>query len=70
MSALLHSRGCWVDVLAHPLAVRLGALAPRLGLTDLDLGLRGLLELCLLPFQGNLGRSRGVTALGISYLRV
>lgn len=50
-----YSRGCWVDVLAHPLAVCLGALLPRLGLAQLDLSLWIHLLLCLLPLLGNLG---------------
>lgn len=50
-----HSRGCRVDVLAHPLAVRGGALAPRLGLAFLHCGFGGGLgELCLLPLLGDL----------------
>lgn len=56
-----HSRGCRVDVLAHPLAVRWGALAPGLGLALLHCALWGcLLELCLLPLLSNLWWSRDV----------
>lgn len=59
-SPALHSRGCWVDVLAHPLAVRLGPLAPRLGLAGFHCAFRGrcLLKLCPLPLLGNLRWSR------------
>lgn len=53
-----HSRGCRVDVLAHPLAVCLGSLVSRLGLIHLDVGLWIPLMLCLFPFLGNLGGSK------------
>lgn len=56
-----HSRGCRVDVLAHPLAVGRGALAPWLGLAFLHCACGGCLrELCLLPLLGDLWWSRGV----------
>lgn len=50
-----HSRGRRVDVLAHPLAVCLGALVSRLGLIHLDFGLWIHLVLCLFPLLGDLG---------------
>lgn len=52
-----HSRDRWADVLAHPLAVRLGTLAPLLGLAWLGCALWGLcLQLRLLPLLSNLVR--------------
>lgn len=60
----LHLRGCRVDVFAHPLAVRLGALAPRLGLACFHCAFWGLLlELRLLPLLGDLSGSRATAGL-------
>lgn len=60
----LHSRGCRVDVLAHPLAVRLGALAPRLGLACFHCAFWGrLLQLRLLPLLSNLRGGRATAGL-------